>query len=148
VTDPAAFERRTELRLDRARRKVRGMCQEAAARTQRLLRHSPDRATPTCGHPGDPQFVDYLTVEDLRVVCLPCLLHRLAQPGNRYSDPRLNKCWSCGDDEVVAYISAVVHVEDGDCVEHLLTAPLGFACPACDGFEAELPPIVIKRWAA
>ncbi len=92
--------------------------------------------------------MDYLTVEDLRVVCLPCLLDRLAQPGNRYSDPRISKCWSCGDDELVAFISAVVRVEGCDSVEHLLTAPLGFACPACDGFEGKLPPIMIKRWAA
>ncbi len=147
MTDPAAFERRTEqLGLDLARRKVRGMYEEAVARTRRLLFHPPDRATPTYGHPGDPQFVDYLTGDDLRVVCLGCLLDRLARLGNRYSDLRIAKCWGCGDDELVAFISAVVHVEGWDCVEHLLTAPLGFACPACDGFEGELPPIVIKRW--
>jgi hypothetical protein len=72
--------------------------------------------------------VDYLTGEDLRVVCLPCLLHCLAQPGNRYSDPRLNQCWSCGD-ELFAYISAVVHVEGWDSVEHLLTGAAGFRLP-------------------
>jgi hypothetical protein len=149
MTDPADFERRTEqLRLDLARRDVRGMYEEAAARTQRLLFHPPDRATPTCGHPDDPQFVDYLTVEDLRVVCLPCLLDRMAQPGHRCFDLGIHTCSSCGDDELVAFISAVVHVEGWDSVEHLLTAPLGFACPACDGFEGKLPPIMIKRWAA
>ena len=148
MIDPAEFERRTELRFDRARRKVRGMYEQAAARTQRLLGHPPDRATPTCGHPGAPQFVDYLTVEDIRVVCGQCLFDRLAQPGNRSLDTRRNVCTSCGDDELVALILAVVHVEGGDSVEHLLTAPLGFSCPACDGFEGKLPPIVIKRWAA
>jgi hypothetical protein len=39
VTDPAEFERRTQVRLNLARRKVRGMYQEAGARTQRLLLH-------------------------------------------------------------------------------------------------------------
>src|SRR5687768_5853179 len=91
---------------------------------------------------------DAALVEDLRVVCLPCLLDRMAQPGHRYFDLGIHTRSSCGDDELVAFISAVVHVEGWDSVEHLLTAPLGFACPACDGFEGKLPPIVIKRWAA